>query len=44
MVLAILKNRVYTGKLRIKRTGELFDGRHEAIVDEGLFDLSLIHI
>lgn len=38
MVLAILKNRVYTGKLRIKRTGELFDGRHEAIVDEGLFD------
>lgn len=38
MVLAILKNRVYTGKLRIKRTGELFDGRHETIVDEGLFD------
>ena len=38
MVLAILKNRVYTGKLCIKRTGELFDGRHETIVDEGLFD------
>lgn len=37
MVLAILKNRVYTGKLCIKRTGELFDGRHEAIIDESQF-------
>ena len=38
MVLAILKNRVYTGKLCIKRTGELFDGRHEAIIDEKQFE------
>lgn len=38
MVLVILKNHVYTGKLEIKRTGELFDGRHEAIIDEELFD------
>ena len=37
MVLAMLKNRVYTGKLCIKRTGEVFDGRHEAIVDDRLF-------
>ena len=34
----VLKNRVYTGKLCIKRTGELFDGRHEAIIDEKQFE------
>ena len=37
MVLAVLKCRVYTGKLTVKRTGEVFDGIHEAIIDEVLF-------
>ncbi len=38
MVLVILKNRVYTGKLEIRRTGEVFTGQHEAIIGETLFD------
>ena len=37
MVLAVLKCRVYTGKLEVKRTGEVFDGIHEAIIDDALF-------
>ncbi len=37
MVLAVLKCRVYTGKLAVKRTGEVFDGIHEAIIDDALF-------
>ena len=38
MVLVILKNRVYTGKIEVKRTGEVFEGQHEAIVGDALFD------
>ena len=38
MVLVILKSHVYTGKLEMRRTGELFDGRHEAIIDEAQFE------
>ena len=37
MVLAVLKCRVYTGKLEVRRTGEVFDGIHEAIIDDALF-------
>ena len=37
MVLAVLKCRVYTGKLEVKRMGEVFDGIHEAIIDDTLF-------
>ena len=37
MVLSVLKCRVYTGKLEVKRTGEVFDGIHEAIIDDALF-------
>ena len=32
----ILANPLYLGKVRHK--GEVFDGRHEAIVDEALFN------
>lgn len=38
MVLVILKNRVYTEKLEIRRTGELFTGQHEAIIGDTLFN------
>jgi len=34
----ILRNRVYTGKLVVKRTGESFDGVHERLVDDDLFE------
>ena len=36
-VWTILRNRIYIGKLPVKRTGEEFDGVHEPLVDEELF-------
>lgn len=38
MVLAILRNRLYTGKIEIKRTGEVFEGLHEALINESVFE------
>lgn len=38
MVLVILKSHVYTGKLEMRRTGEPFDGRHDAMIDEAQYE------
>lgn len=37
-VTTLLRNCVYIGKLPIKRTGDLFDGIHEAIIDEATWN------
>ncbi|MBD5400801.1 recombinase family protein [bacterium] len=34
----VLKNQIYLGKLPNKSTGEVFDGKHPAIIDKTLFD------
>ena len=37
-VTTLLRNCIYIGKLPIKRTGDMFDGIHEAIVDEATWN------
>jgi DNA invertase Pin-like site-specific DNA recombinase len=34
----ILRNPFYTGIIRIKRSGEVFDGAHEPLIQQSLFD------
>lgn len=34
----ILNQRFYVGQIEVKRTGELFDGKHEPLVSKRLFD------
>lgn len=35
---SVLRNRFYVGELLYRRTGEIFKGQHEALIDRRLFD------
>ncbi len=35
---ALLKNEFYTGVIRIKKTGEIFQGKHKPLITRGLFE------